>query len=1124
MSATELLEPVLKGGIRSINFFNGRLLSAEDLSDEQAANRQARALLGQAIGEGVAYGFEVVKSAEGSVVNVSAGLAFNRRGDALRLPTGTDVALSRQTGGGAVASVATFKPCDELQGGVFATDVGVYLLTAAPADGREGRAPSSGLGNTGAPCAARYTVEGVQFRLVQLLKSTELGDTATLRNRLAYDCFGSETLRQFEAAPFGEPLKRYGLLDTLRPNTLTDVEVPLAVVHWTKQGVVFVDMWSVRRRPARPSATERWGALAGDRRIAEAEAMMLQFQEQVASLQGTPGLSSLSADDRFAYLPPAGLLPVGGQNFNWQTFLGPHAPPEATNLDEGLLRSILARSVFVDPVKINPFANALSAGQAPPAPVNVYRIPGSVDFVLFARSTRGRLRVFLGSANANVPAGEIFAVSTRNNTEHYASSGGTSGVYPIDRLDAGTYNITVNAAGFSETPVAAVVTAGRTTDVPFTAGAPGSILVTVRDKKSGNTIGSKVLTLTATPSQGGPPVQGAPAANDTWQIPILAAGTYTVAVTATGYVTPAPKTVVVAVGQAVNLSIELDAVPSTDAVINLEVSDQKTGVRIDAAVQSVKATDDAGAIKNGAKNASGQWAVSQLAAGTYTVEVTATNYQKETDTGVSLAAGQVKTLPVRMTATPGSIVLNVTHATSGAPINDKVTAVTAASGEDEFDGVEGTDGKWSVKDLPPGTYSVTVTANDFQTKTEQSVSVLAGQPKQLNVAMQPVAAARGSVTLTINDETTLASIDDKVTEVEAESGALTFPGTKGANGKWSIANLLPGTYSVRIAATSYQGKTVSGVEVASNQVKSLIVALRPLPGSIALSATDSATGAPIDNKVATLSATGAPGTFTGAKGADGKWSIPNVPPGTYTVTVTATNYQTKTLTSVAVVAGTAKALSASMVAVPGTIALSVNVTGTGAAADSKVTSVSATGTPGTFTGSKGANGKWSIADLPPGTYSVTVIATGYDTKTTPGVGVTAATTAAITVTLSPDMNQPSTTFGFTRGHPSHQHTEHDHFITASLSSAAPPTGTLSSPDTEARNWMASWRNWFSLVRPDVNIDTSKEPMMKVTSTRPVGDETVESQGFVVLFRADNSRIPVNWEKRVRTVFPGTDPQ
>jgi len=30
MSAMELLEPVLKGGIRSINFFNGRLLSAED--------------------------------------------------------------------------------------------------------------------------------------------------------------------------------------------------------------------------------------------------------------------------------------------------------------------------------------------------------------------------------------------------------------------------------------------------------------------------------------------------------------------------------------------------------------------------------------------------------------------------------------------------------------------------------------------------------------------------------------------------------------------------------------------------------------------------------------------------------------------------------------------------------------------------------------------------------------------------------------------------------------------------------------------------------------------------------------------------------------------------------------
>jgi len=54
MTNTQVRTPILEGGIQSINFFNGRLLSGEDLSQEQLANLQARHLLGKAIGDGVA--------------------------------------------------------------------------------------------------------------------------------------------------------------------------------------------------------------------------------------------------------------------------------------------------------------------------------------------------------------------------------------------------------------------------------------------------------------------------------------------------------------------------------------------------------------------------------------------------------------------------------------------------------------------------------------------------------------------------------------------------------------------------------------------------------------------------------------------------------------------------------------------------------------------------------------------------------------------------------------------------------------------------------------------------------------------------------------------------------------
>ena len=51
MSAVELQNPILDGGIRSVNFFNGRLLTARDLSREQDANREATNRLGQALGD-----------------------------------------------------------------------------------------------------------------------------------------------------------------------------------------------------------------------------------------------------------------------------------------------------------------------------------------------------------------------------------------------------------------------------------------------------------------------------------------------------------------------------------------------------------------------------------------------------------------------------------------------------------------------------------------------------------------------------------------------------------------------------------------------------------------------------------------------------------------------------------------------------------------------------------------------------------------------------------------------------------------------------------------------------------------------------------------------------------------
>jgi hypothetical protein len=344
----QLLQSVFEGGIRSVNFFNGRVLSGEDLSDEQEAQRRARRLLGRAVGEGVAFGFEVSEAAESSttqfpVITVEPGLAVNRAGQTLKLSESTQVGLVwREDSTTFEQAGVTFRDCSPLQPRLYVAAESVYLLTVAPAEGREGRAPTSGAGNVPAAFNTRYLVEGVQFRLIEAVSASNLGDINTLRNRVAYLCYGADATRNVAVNPFGAPPDSYGLLDSLRDDDiLTDCEVPLALIYWSNvRGIGFIDMWSVRRRLTGTAHSEAWRPLVGDRRTSESEAMVLQFQDQIADMLKNTSvpLNTVGAGQFFHRLPPAGLLPLARGRFNGinpTTFFGGHAPRQAGFIDGG---------------------------------------------------------------------------------------------------------------------------------------------------------------------------------------------------------------------------------------------------------------------------------------------------------------------------------------------------------------------------------------------------------------------------------------------------------------------------------------------------------------------------------------------------------------------------------------------------------------------------------------------------------------------------------------------------------------------------------------------------------------------------------------------------------------------
>jgi hypothetical protein len=356
--AANLFTPILNDRMRSIHFFNGRLLTGEDMTAEQRGQDAVHELLAQSIGDGIVRGLEVSIDASTTlaepIVKVTQGVAINRKGETLYLPSDTRVQLVR-TADATPPARTLFTACTPPESGVYVAGAGVYLLTLCSTVAADGSASVSGLGGQPTGCNTRFAVDAVQFRLIELpMTDAEMQDVARLRNLVAYRCFGETGLPSFALNPFLATTEPTTLLDQLRTRTLTDCDMPLATIYWTATGgLVWLDMWSVRRRTARRTAPTVQ-PLSTDRRRSTAEAMVLQFQSHVAQLRNDRTLTTaLGVKTYFAHLPPIGLLPLFTSSFagiNIDQFFAACTTHGPTFVDTDKVASLYARALDFPPI------------------------------------------------------------------------------------------------------------------------------------------------------------------------------------------------------------------------------------------------------------------------------------------------------------------------------------------------------------------------------------------------------------------------------------------------------------------------------------------------------------------------------------------------------------------------------------------------------------------------------------------------------------------------------------------------------------------------------------------------------------------------------------------------------
>jgi hypothetical protein len=288
MTATRvrLNQPAEGNGAPRTYFFNGRLLSAEDLKREQLLRENGQRQLAQLIGCGIAAGLEVSGSPASGLLSITGGLGVTPSGEVIDIGN-TDLDLA------SVAEASRpggFSTCAAAMANLESPSAGVYMLVLTPAWIGSGRAATL-LGEVGA-CNRAVEHPAVRPRLLKVTVPAN-ASTVTARNLVAHALLAAED-------PGTSAERLVGWWPAAVVPTLGVDDLPIAVLCINPDpNLCWLDGPAARRRIAPPPGQASDSFWRESHRI-EMEAFGAQFVAQATEFG--------AQIDAYLQLPPVALL------------------------------------------------------------------------------------------------------------------------------------------------------------------------------------------------------------------------------------------------------------------------------------------------------------------------------------------------------------------------------------------------------------------------------------------------------------------------------------------------------------------------------------------------------------------------------------------------------------------------------------------------------------------------------------------------------------------------------------------------------------------------------------------------------------------------------------------------
>jgi hypothetical protein len=576
-----------------------------------------------------------------------------------------------------------------------------------------------------------------------------------------------------------------------------------------------------------------------------------------------------------------------------------------------------------------------------------------------ALSLGAGLRGVVASGGQPVTGAVVFAIDPGGDPHTAVTD--TNGAFVLGGLPVGAYGVSIQAVGRAPLTTRAALSAGAITDLGTVALDAGATIVVALKDTTAQTVSDGLVTVT----QNGQVIDQAYAVNGAIAFPDLAAGTYTLSVTAYGFA-DAADTVTVAAGATVNRVIALTRLGSIAGRVTDGSGHAIAGLSVNIYGASTANGDISFAVLT---DASGSYELDGLPAGPYLIRL---GNNGGTDGRVVTIAANLAPQNADFALT-AAVIRGHVVASDGATIMPGATVNLVRGGQLVASAMTDTNGLFQFRALLTGDYSLTAGLSGAGISSNTTVNIRT--TADLVQTVLALGSLQFSGTVTGPGGGVLTNATVLLFRAGSAPAPVSFAASTGADGTFAISGLVAGNYVLQVRKTGY-GTLVMPVSIQGSGGQNL-----------ALTAAASVTGT-VTDAVTSLGVAGAlvqfydpvthfPVAAVLTDGA-GHYTLTDLAPATYDVVISQAQYQLAQFASLAVPAGAAT-LDASL-AQPATLLQGTMTDAAGSPVPGARIGVvdSVTGeTLASF--ATAGDGTWSTAQLPPGSYVVAFTATGYQT-------------------------------------------------------------------------------------------------------------------------------------------------